>query len=126
VVRAERGSSTDTGNVLQSLFFLGGFRSLSAYSERALPNNDYRYASVEAYRRLTASDAVGSIPIYVGGLVEYAEFTFDLDGLIWIPDPAFSVTGYAAVNTLLGPAYLGVSAGDRGNKSVFIYVGRNF
>ncbi|MCF8880251.1 patatin-like phospholipase family protein [Hyphobacterium sp. SN044] len=126
VVRAERGSSTDTGNVLQSLFFLGGFRNLSAYSERALPNNDYRYASVEAYRRLTASDAVGSIPIYVGGLVEYAEFTFDLDGLIWMPDPAFSVTGYAAVNTLLGPAYLGLSAGDRGNKSVFLYVGRNF
>lgn len=126
VVRAEHGSSTDTGNVLQSLFFLGGFRNLSAYSERALPNNDYRYASVEAFRRLTASDAVGSIPMYVGGLVEYAEFTFDIGDLVWMPDPAFSVTAYGAINTLLGPAYLGVSAGDRGNKSVFLYVGRNF
>lgn len=126
VVRAERGESTDTGNVLQSLFFLGGFRNLSAYSERALPNNDYRYASVELYRRMTASDAVGALPIYVGGLVEYAEFTFDLGGLVWIPEPAFSVTGYGAMNTILGPAYLGLSIGDRGNKSVFLYIGRNF
>lgn len=127
VLRAERGESTDSGNVLQSLFFLGGFRNLSAYSERALPNNDYRYVSIEAFRRMTASDAVGAIPIYVGGLVEYAEFTLDLGGgVVWLPDPAFSVTGYGAVNTLLGPAYLGVSMGDRGNNSVFLYIGRNF
>jgi NTE family protein len=127
VVRAEGGTSEDTGVVLQSLFFLGGFRRLSAYSERELPNNDYRYASVEMYRRLTASDAVGSIPLYVGGLVEVAEFTFDLgDFLVYQPDPVFSITGYGAVNTLLGPVYFGLSAGDRGNKAVFLYVGRNF
>lgn len=127
VVRAETGSSDDTsGAMLQSLFFLGGFRRLSAYSERELPNNDFRFASVEMYRRLTSSDAVGAIPLYVGGLVEVAEFTFDLGGDVWMPDPVFSVTGYGAVNTVLGPVYLGLSAGDRGNKSVFIYVGRNF
>tara|TARA_R110002073_G_scaffold71508_3_gene175565 strand:- start:1816 stop:4038 length:2223 start_codon:yes stop_codon:yes gene_type:complete len=126
VANLEGGSSDDPGVVLQSLFFLGGFRNLSAYAERELPNNEYWLASFETYRRLTSSEAVGALPIYVGAMVEYAEFTFDLgEGNVYSQDVA-SITAYGAMNTLIGPAYLGMSLGDRGNKAIFLYIGRNF
>jgi NTE family protein len=126
MVRAEAGRSEDRGDTLEALFFLGGFRNLTAIGERQLPNNEFELYSVEGYRRLTSSDAVGAIPIWVGLLAEYAEYTLDLgaDGSFY--GHTSSITGYAAVNTLLGPAFLGVGYGQHGDRTVFIYIGREF
>ncbi|MEE2526766.1 patatin-like phospholipase family protein [Hyphobacterium sp. HN65] len=125
-VSGEVGSSEDQGNTLESLFFLGGFRNLTAIGERQLPNNDYSLVGIEAYRRLTPSDAVGAIPIWVGVLAEYGDFTLDLgsDGIFY--GHTSSLTGYAAVNTLIGPAFFGYGYGQHGDQTVFVYIGREF
>ena len=126
MVRAERGRSEDQGDTLQALFFLGGFRNLTAIGERQLPNNEYSLVALEGYRRVTPPEAVGAIPIWVGLLAEYADYTLDLgtDGSFY--GHTSSLTGYAAVNTLLGPAFLGVGVGQHNDRTVFIYIGREF
>lgn len=125
MLRAEGGSSEDTGDVLESLFFLGGFRNLTAIGERQLPNTAYTLFTGEIYRRLTSSEAVGSIPIYVGLLAEYGKYTLDVGDGFYYGDTS-SLTGYAAVNTLLGPAFFGVGVGEHGDATVFINIGREF
>jgi NTE family protein len=126
VARIERGETDDKGDVLESLFFLGGFRRLTAIGERQLPNNEYSLVALEGFRRLTPSEAVGSIPIWVGVLAEYSEYTFDLDDGDIFYGHTSSITGYAAVNTLLGPAFFGVGWGQHNDRTVFLYIGREF
>ncbi|WP_421789395.1 patatin-like phospholipase family protein [Hyphobacterium sp.] len=126
LVRLEGGQTDNHGDNLEALFFLGGFRNLTAIGERQLPNNDYTLVALETYRRLTPSDAVGAIPIWVGLLAEYGEFELDLgDGSIFVGHTS-SLTGYAAVNTLIGPAFFGVGIGDNDDRTIFLYIGREF
>lgn len=126
LIRVEAGETDNQGDNLEALFFLGGFRNLTAIGERQMPNNEYSLIAVEGYRRLTPSDAVGAIPIWVGILAEYGEFTFDLgdDGLFY--GHTSSLTGYAAVNTLIGPAFFGVGIGQHDERTIFLYIGREF
>ena len=49
VVRVERGQTDNEGNNLEALFFLGGFRNLTAIGERQLPNTDYSLVAIEGY-----------------------------------------------------------------------------
>lgn len=126
MARAEMGRSEDQGDTLEALFFLGGFRNLTAIGERQLPNNEYSMVALETYRRLTPPEAVGAIPIWVGLLAEYADYTLDLgDGDIFYGHTS-SLTGYAAVNTLIGPAFFGFGYGQHGDQTVFVYIGREF
>lgn len=126
MIRGETGRSEDKGDTLEALFVLGGFRNLTAIGEGQLPNNEYSYLSMEAYRRLTPSESVGAIPIWVGLLAEYTEYTLDLDEGIIFYGHTSSLTGYAAVNTLLGPAFFGYGYGQHGDQTVFVYIGREF
>lgn len=126
MVRGESGRSEDEGSTLEALFFLGGFRNLTAIGERQLPVNSFDMVAVEGYRRLTSPDAVGAIPIWVGLLAEYAEYTLDLGGTDVYFGHTSSLTGYAAVNTLIGPAFIGYGRGQHGDQTVFVYIGREF
>jgi len=125
ILRARMETVENDDNDPIEVLSLGGFRQLTAFSENSLPNNEYVFASVEAFRRLTAADAVVSFPIYVGVTVEYANAAFDLfeEG-----ERANFASGgvYIGAQTLLGPAFFGAGFAEEGQYSLFLHLGRSF
>ena len=96
---------------------LGGFRQLTAYTTNSIPTNEYAFGSVEVYKRLTGTDAVVNFPVYVGGLVEYADAGFNL--IASQPDQQFfSASGYIGGETPIGPVFFGAGLGEEG-RSLF-------
>ena len=107
------------------LITLGGFRSLSAYAQNAIPTNGYVYGSLEAYQRLDRTGAVFNMPVYVGLLLEAAHVELDILG----PGEAgatYSGAVYLGLDTVLGPVILGGGVGEEGAGGVFLHVGGSF
>ncbi|EAP91381.1 hypothetical protein OA2633_04366 [Oceanicaulis sp. HTCC2633] len=107
------------------LITLGGFRSLSAYAQNAIPTNGYVYGSLEAYQRLDRTGAVFNMPVYVGVLLEAAHVELDILG----PGEAgatYSGAVYLGLDTVLGPVILGGGVGEEGAGGVFLHVGGSF
>ena len=103
---------------------LGGFRTLSAFAENSVPTNEYAMFSIEAFKRLTATDNVVNFPVYAGASLEYASVKLDLfvEGE---EDDTFNAALYLGAETVVGPLFLGVGAGS-GQTSVFLHFGRGF
>ena len=107
------------------LISLGGFRSISAYPQNAIPTNAYVYGSLEAYERLDQAGALFNVPVYVGVLLEAAHVELDILG----PGEAgatYSGALYLGVDTLLGPVILGGAIGEEGAGGVFFHLGGSF
>jgi len=125
LLRAEAQSlDYDEGNI-STILQLGGFRQLSAFAEKSLLSDGYKLGSVEVFRRLNPSDALVSVPLYLGVLAEYADVELDLLGPAF-SDEYYSVGGYLGTDTVLGPLFLGTAFGNGGNHSVFVHFGRSF
>ena len=104
---------------------LGGFRRLTAYSTDSVPTDEFVYGSAEIYRRLTSTDGVVNFPVYVGGLLEFADVGLDL--IASQPDQEFySASGYIGGQTPIGPVFFGAGFGESGEKSLFFFIGRSF
>ena len=104
---------------------LGGFRRLSSFAENTLLSDRYVLGSVEIFRRLNPSDALVSVPLYVGVLLEYGDVELELI------EPALknnyqSIAPYLGMNTALGPLFFGAGFGRDGSANVFLHFGRSF
>lgn len=104
---------------------LGGFRRLSAFAENSVPTNEYVLASVEVYKRLTATNRVVNFPVYFGGTLEYADLKLDIfeEGA---NENGLNGSVYLGADTVIGPFFLGVGLGDSGDTSFFLHFGRGF
>lgn len=107
------------------LISLGGFRSLSAYAQNAIPTNAYVYGSIEAYERLDQAGALFNVPVYVGVLLEAAHLELDFlgDG---VSGASYSGGVYLGLDTVVGPVILGGAIGEEGAGGVFLHVGSSF
>ena len=104
---------------------LGGFRRLSSFAENSLLADSYLLGSVEIFRRLNPSEALISVPMFFGVLLEYG----DLELQILEPtleDDYQSIAAYLGAETALGPFILGTGFGRDGSASVFMHFGRSF
>lgn len=125
LVNARYGKSIARQGLAEGSFTLGGFRQLGSVSNDSLRVNEFGFASVEVFDRLTTPGRLLDLPIYVGGIAEYAHLPLFFENEIESID-ALVGTLYIGVDTPLGPAFLGGSYGNNGDGAFFFKFGRTF
>ncbi len=119
------GNSPDRHGLGSGSFSLGGFRQMSAYGNNSIVADEYKFLSVEAFKRITERGQLLELPIYVGVIGEYVEFPvlfFESEETV----NALAGTFYLGIDTPLGPAFLGGSYGSDDTSSFFFKFGRTF
>ena len=105
---------------------LGGFFNLSAYQKNQLAGQVMAFGKLVAYRQARPT-IVGSVlgKFYIGGSLE-AGNVWDRTGDMAWDDLHLSASAFVGYDTLFGPLYVGVAAGDRGHETVFLFLGTSF
>jgi len=110
---------------IQALFRLGGFLSLSGYSDARFLGQNRVLGGLTYMRRLTeASFAPIDVPLYAGASVE-AGNVWD-PHVFWPDDMRYSGSVFVGADTSFGPAYLGVGVASLNSQTVFLRLGRPF
>ena len=118
-----RVSSAHGGDdVLATYGFLGGLGNLSGYPEEAIFAPQTALARVVYYRRVAHADSLLTIPLYVGGSMEWGGFwqtrdAVDIDGM----QTAGSL--FIGADTFLGPVFLGYGRAQGGHDSFYLTFG---
>jgi NTE family protein len=118
-----RASSAHGGDdVLATYGFLGGLGNLSGYPEEAIFAPQTALARVVYYRRVAHADSLLTIPLYVGGSLEWGGFwrsrnQVDVDGM----QTAGSI--FVGADTFLGPVFLGYGRAQGGHDSFYLTFG---
>lgn len=118
-----RATSAHGGDDLLATYgFLGGLGNLSGYPEEAIFAPQTALARVVYYRRVAHADSLLTIPLYVGGSVEWGGFwqrreDVNIDGM----QTAGSV--FVGADTFLGPVFLGYGRAQGGHDSFYLTFG---
>ena len=104
-------------------FLLGGPLRLSAYRIDQFAGQSYAFARAMYYNRILALPPPLGTGVYLGGSLEGGSVNRLDDGRN-NSGGLFSVSGFIAADTFLGPAYLGVGFGPAGNYSFYLLLGR--
>lgn len=113
---------------LQNRFHTGGFTHLSGFAQDELSGQQLAIARAVYFRRF---DSIELLPrlysVYVGGTMEYGN-TFESRGDISF-DPSDSLLAgslFLGVDTILAPLYVAYGHAERGNDTVYFFLGRVF
>lgn len=118
-----RASSAHGGDDLLATYgFLGGLGNLSGYPEEAIFAPQTALARVVYYRRVAHADSLLTIPLYVGGSLEWGGFwrsrnQVDIDGM----QTAGSI--FVGADTFLGPVFLGYGRAQGGHDAFYLTFG---
>lgn len=121
VFNASGGSTFGYNETGLPPFMLGGPRTLAAYGTDELITNQYFLFRAGYLRELIPLNFMGD-KLYVIGSYELGK-AYDLPQASRLPN---DFVGALMVNTMFGPAQLGVSVGDTGHRKFFFSVGRVF
>src|SRR5690606_27147439 len=114
----------DDVDVAQSSFILGGLGKFSGFRENALAGQNYNLARAVYYRRLNPSSIPLTIPMYLGGTLEYGRIynggANDLDTRSM--GAASLLLGMA---TGLGPPFQGTGPSGERDRARYINLGRS-
>ena len=104
---------------------LGGFLSLSGFSEDEL---DGQYAAMVLgtyFYRLNQQATLFDFPLYIGGSLEAGNVYQSFDA-ISIDDAIYASSVFAGMKSPLGPVFIGVGYNDKGNTSLYFSIGSFF
>ncbi len=117
----EVGTTLEGQGQLASEFFLGGFQRLSGFGQRSLSGNHYALGVVQSYYRLSGRTTAVGLDAYVGGSLEL--------GGIWqtrdqIESDELVLAGslFVAVDTFLGPVYVGYGLAEGGEDAAYVFI----
>jgi NTE family protein len=120
IIPAFEGGSTLKGNApVYGLFEGGGFLRLSGFETNELSGDEYAIAKLIAYRRM---NDITFMPVYVGGSLEYGDFSDDLD----LGDFKSAGSLFVGVDSFFGPLYVGTGVAEGGSSTVFMFLGKIF
>lgn len=116
------GDSFGSSLPISELFELGGFLNLSGYQPRQILSEGYTFGRAVYYFRLGNPGAF-SDNLYLGASLEGADVRDRVNAL---ENDDFKYAGslFFAADTVLGPVYLGVGAGEDDNYAVYLFLGR--
>ena len=119
------GRTDDDVDVAQSSFILGGLGEFSGFRENGLAGQNYNLARAIYYRRLNPSSMPLTVPMYLGGTLEY--------GRVYNKGANELDTGYIGaaslllgMDTFLGPLFLGIGANQEGESALYMNLGQTF
>ena len=119
------GRTEDDVDVAQSSFILGGLGEFSGFRQNGLAGQNYNLARVVYYRRLNASSMPLTIPVYLGGTLEYGRVYNKGDDAL---DTGYMGAGslLLGMDTFLGPLFLGIGANQEGERALYMNLGQTF
>lgn len=119
------GRTDDDVDVAQASFILGGLGEFSGFRENGLAGQNYNLARGIYYRRLNPSSMPLTVPMYLGGSLEY--------GRVYNKGDNELDTGYIGaaslllgMDTFLGPVFLGIGANQEGESALYMNLGQTF
>ncbi|WP_193072945.1 patatin-like phospholipase family protein [Pseudomonas sp. FME51] len=119
------GRTDSEVSVAQSSFILGGPGEFSGFRQNGLAGQNYNLARVIYYRQLNPGSTPLTMPIYLGGTLEY--------GRVYNKGEDALDTGYMGassillgMDTFLGPVFLGIGANQEGERALYMNLGQTF
>jgi NTE family protein len=122
-LRAQYGQAFGDPMPYDQQFPLGGFLHLSGYREEQFRGGQMAFGSVTAYRRLPGLTPSWARGLYLGTSLEAGKIA-DTDPSLTEPGTRFGGSLFLGLDTLIGPAWLGV--GITGDSDTGIYMGAGF
>ncbi|AZQ13103.1 patatin-like phospholipase family protein [Shewanella khirikhana] len=125
VGKASLESSDSDGNSIH-IAELGGFLNLSGYRKDALAGA-HKVFGAFVYQYDLGRDALGmtDYPLYLGASVEAGNVWWEMDD-VSLNDLIYAGSLYIGTDTDLGPAALGIGLSDDGQRSFYLFIGKNF
>ena len=119
---AAGGTDFSTDMPAYESFWLGGPLRLSGFRVGQFTGREYFFGRAMYYNRvLPLPDLLGS-GLYLGASAEVGRIVDRIDGLA-SPGTLYSGSVFLGADTFIGPAYLGVGAGNGGSYSVYLLLG---
>ncbi|MGL4711348.1 MAG: patatin-like phospholipase family protein, partial [Shewanella sp.] len=105
---------------------LGGFLNLSGYRKNSL-TGAHKVFGAFIYQYDLGRDALGmtEYPLYLGWSLEAGNLWFERSE-VSLTDLIYASSLYVGTDTTLGPAALGFGITDLGDKSFYLFMGKNF
>ena len=118
----EMGYSFDDAAGIERWYRLGGFGRLSGLAPDELLGRHAGLATLSLYRKLNDLDVLS---VYAGATLE-AGNVWNLADEIGLDDLRYSGSLFLGVDSVLGPAYLGLGLAEGGESTAFMFLGRRF
>jgi NTE family protein len=114
------GTTRDNDAPFQSQFLLGGFTQLSGLERNELSGQHSALLYAVFYRRMWSS---ALLPAYLGVSVEYGN-VYEGRNDITLDSGIAACSAFFAVDTLIGPIYLGYGFAEEGRSNYYIFLGQ--
>ncbi|AUB81909.1 patatin-like phospholipase family protein [Candidatus Thiodictyon syntrophicum] len=122
VGRAEVGRGFGETMPYYDQFALGGFLHLSGYANDELRGNEVAFGALAYYRRLPTLTPSWARGVYLGGSLEVGSVT-QTNPLLTPPGTRFGSSLFLGIDTLIGPAYLGLGMAGDGDGTGYLMIG---
>jgi NTE family protein len=109
-------------DLLAAYGFLGGLANLSGYPEAAIFAPQTALARTVLYRRVAHADSLLTIPLYVGGSLEWGGY-WQRRSDVELGDMMLAGSAFVGVQSFLGPIFLGYGRAEGGTDSFYLTFG---
>jgi len=120
---------TSAGAILddvQDFYSLGGFLNLSGLAPQSLLGPNYAIARAIYFRKISrGGEGFFEFPVYVGASLELGN-TWERRSEISYGSAHKDASVFIAIDTLLGPVYLGSGYDQTGQAGYYLFLGRTF
>lgn len=109
---------------LQNRFLVGGFTDLSGFAQDELSGQQVAIARAIYYQKI---DWIKWVPAYIGGSIEYGNAFEDRGDISFDPrDAMIAGSIFVGFDSVVGPLYVSYGHAERGNDSIYLFLGRIF
>jgi NTE family protein len=113
-------------NALPEFYSLGGFFNLSGLAPQSLLGPHYAITRAIYFRKIgRGGEGFFEFPAYIGASFEMGN-TWERRGDISVGSAHKDASVFFAIDTFLGPVYLGTGYDERGTSGFYLFLGRTF